>query len=69
MLARSRRFARPGLGRNVGRCHGEVMYSRKVGVLELFYDLVYVVLIGRAADHLARQANWHGVRDFAVVFG
>ena len=51
------------------RRHGEVLYSREVGFLELFYDLVYVVVIGRAAHHLAEHVDWIGVRDFALVFG
>ena len=45
------------------------MYTREVSFLELFYDLVYVVVIGRAAHHLAEHVDWGGVRDFAIVFG
>lgn len=55
--------------RSPPRRHGEVLYGREVSFLELFYDLVYVVLIGRAAHHLAEHVDWTGVRDFAVVFG
>jgi low temperature requirement protein LtrA len=51
------------------RRHGEVVYTREVSFLELFYDLVYVVVIGRAAHHLAEHVDWRGVRDFVVVFG
>jgi low temperature requirement protein LtrA len=51
------------------RRHGEVVYTREVSLLELFYDLVYVVLIGRATHHLAAHVDWRGVGDFAVVFG
>jgi low temperature requirement protein LtrA len=51
------------------RRHGEVVYTREVGFLELFYDLVYVVVIGRAAHHLAEHVDWRGVRDFIIVFG
>ena len=50
------------------RRHGEVVYTREVSFLELFYDLVYVVLIGRAAHHLAEHVDWRGVGDFVVVF-
>lgn len=50
------------------RRHGEVEYSREVSFLELFYDLVYVVLIARVAHHLAEHVDWAGVRDFAIVF-
>jgi hypothetical protein len=35
------------------RPHGEVIEDRRVGVLELFYDLVYVVLVGQIAHALA----------------
>ena len=49
------------------RRHGEVSYTREVGFLELFYDLVYVVLIGRATHHLAEHVDWAGVGDFAVA--
>jgi low temperature requirement protein LtrA len=51
------------------RRHGEVVYTREVGFLELFYDLVYVVLIARLAHHLAAHVDWRGVGEFAVVFG
>jgi low temperature requirement protein LtrA len=51
------------------RAHGEVIEDRRVGVLELFYDLVYVVLVGQIAHTLAEDVSWAGVRDFAVVFG
>ena len=51
------------------RRHGEVVYTREVSFLELFYDLVYVVLIGRAAHHLAEHVDWRAVGDFVVVFG
>ncbi len=44
------------------RRHGEVVYTREVSFLELFYDLVYVVVIGRAAHHLAEHVDWGGVR-------
>ncbi len=51
------------------RRHGEVAYRREVSFLELFYDLVYVVLIGRATHHLAAHIDWGNVANFAVVFG
>lgn len=51
------------------RPHGDVEYSRHVSFLELFYDLVYVVVIGQAAHHLSDHVGWTGVRDFAIVFG
>jgi low temperature requirement protein LtrA len=40
-----------------------------VGPLELFYDLVVVVLVGQAAHHLAEHLTWRGVGEFAALFG
>ena len=51
------------------RAHGDVIEGREVSVLELFYDLVYVVVISQAARHLSGQVTWAGVGKFAVVFG
>jgi low temperature requirement protein LtrA len=51
------------------RPHGEVLAHRTVSYLELFYDLVYVVLIARTAHHLAEHVTWRGVGEFALVFG
>ena len=51
------------------RAHGEIWADREVSFLELFYDLVYVVVIARAAHHLATHVSWQGVFDFVVVFG
>jgi low temperature requirement protein LtrA len=51
------------------RPHGEVIEDRTVSFLELFYDLVYVVLIARAAHTLADHPSWRGVFEFAAVFG
>ena len=51
------------------RPHGEVIEDRTVSFLELFYDLVYVVLIRQIAHTLAEDVSWSGVLDFAVVFG
>ncbi|WP_327591968.1 low temperature requirement protein A [Streptomyces chartreusis] len=51
------------------RRHGEVDTGRSVSFLELFYDLVYVVLIGQAAHTLAEDVSWRGTATFAVVFG
>ena len=51
------------------RPHGEVEYTREVSFLELFYDLVYVVVVSRTAHHLAEHLDGTGVRQFAVVFG
>jgi len=51
------------------RRHGEVFVEREVSFLELFYDLVYVVLIGHATHHLAGHIGGRSIVDFAVVFG
>ena len=51
------------------RAHGEAEIGRTVSFLELFYDLVYVVVIARAAHTLAEHLDWQGVLDFAAVFG
>lgn len=51
------------------RPHGEVERDRTVSFLELFYDLVFVVLIGQLAHHLAEHVSWDGVVGFSVVFG
>ncbi|MFK0158162.1 low temperature requirement protein A [Streptomyces sp. NPDC090493] len=50
------------------RAHGEQPRHRVVGPLELFYDLVVVVLVAQAAHHLADHLTWHGLGEFAVVF-
>ena len=51
------------------RAHGDVIEGREVSFLELFYDLVYVVVISQAAHHLAGHVTWAEVGRFAVVFG
>lgn len=51
------------------RPHGEVDEERTVSFLELFYDLVFVVLIAQIAHTLADDVTWEGVADFAIVFG
>jgi low temperature requirement protein LtrA len=50
------------------RPHGETIADRQVSVLELFYDLVYVAVIGQAAHHLATHVTIRGLAEFAVVF-
>ncbi len=51
------------------RAHGDVIEDRTVSFLELFYDLVYVVVIAQATHHLAEHIGWSGVAEFAVIFG
>jgi low temperature requirement protein LtrA len=50
------------------RAHGEIIADRQVSVLELFYDLVYVAVIGQAAHHLGEHVSVRGVAEFAVAF-
>ncbi|MEZ0094873.1 low temperature requirement protein A [Streptacidiphilus sp. EB129] len=51
------------------RPHGEQPRERVVGPLELFYDLVVVVLVAQAAHHLAGKLTWRGLGEYAAVFG
>jgi low temperature requirement protein LtrA len=50
------------------RSHGDTIADRQVSTLELFYDLVYVAVVSRAAHHLAEHVSLRGAADFAVVF-
>ena len=50
------------------RPHGETIPDRTVSVLELFYDLVYVAVIGQAAHQLAEHVSARGFVEFGVVF-
>ena len=50
------------------RAHGEIIADRQVSNLELFYDLVYVAVIGQAAHHLAEHVTVRGLAEFTVVF-
>lgn len=50
------------------RAHGEVIDDRTVSFLELFYDLVFVVLIAQIAHTLAGDVSWSGLLDFTVLF-
>ncbi len=51
------------------RAHGDAIVGREVSFLELFYDLVYVVVISQAAHHFSGDVTWAGAGRFAVVFG
>jgi low temperature requirement protein LtrA len=50
------------------RPHGQLRLDRSVGALELFYDLVVVVLVAQAAHHLAGHITATSVGEFSVVF-
>lgn len=51
------------------RRHGEPLLGRSVSYIELFYDLVFVVLVSQAAHTLAAHPGWAGAFDFAALFG
>ena len=51
------------------RAHGEIEAERTVSFLELFYDLVYVVVISQAARQLAGHVSLRGYLEFVVIFG
>lgn len=42
--------------------------SRKITWLELFYDLVYVAVIGRFSEYLQRHPDLHALGQMGVVF-
>lgn len=50
------------------RLRGDGEEERKVSWLELFYDLVFVVVISRLAHHLAAHPDASGALEFAVLF-
>jgi len=72
--------AADGVGRQAGksefkrwlssppRPHGAIIKDRTVSKLELFYDLVYVAVIGAASAHLATDISIRGFVEFAIVF-
>jgi len=47
---------------------GDGEEERKVSWLELFYDLVFVVVISRLAHHLAAHPDASGALEFVVLF-
>jgi len=51
------------------RPHGQSIVDRRVSYVELFYDLVFVVVISRASATLAHDVTPRGVLDFVVIFG
>lgn len=51
------------------RAHGEIESERRVSFLELFSDLVYVVVIAQAAKTLAGSVSPRGYLEFLVIFG
>src|SRR6266700_4307535 len=51
------------------RPHGAILFDRRVSFLELFYDLVYVAVIGQASHQLAEHISVRGAVEFAIIFG
>jgi len=51
------------------RAHGEVETERRVSFLELFSDLVYVVVISQAAHELSESVSLRAYLEFVIVFG
>src|SRR6266851_7122341 len=51
------------------RPHGAIRFDRRVSFLELFYDLVYVAVIGQASHQLAEHISVRGAVEFAIIFG
>jgi low temperature requirement protein LtrA len=51
------------------RPHGDVVEDCAVSFMELFYDLVFVVVIAQASHTFAEPVSWRGVGEFVVVFG
>src|SRR5438874_7117834 len=51
------------------RPHGATRFDRRVSFLELFYDLVYVAVIGQASHQLAEHISVRGAVEFAIIFG
>ena len=49
------------------RPHGSVIHNRRVSFLEVFYDLVYVGVIGQASHQLAQDISARGVVEFAII--
>jgi low temperature requirement protein LtrA len=46
----------------------ELERERRVSWLELFYDLVFVVVISRLSHHLAAHLDWQGLLGFVLLF-
>jgi low temperature requirement protein LtrA len=42
--------------------------ERKISWLELFYDLVYVIVISKITHYLAAHPSWDGLFDYAFMF-
>ena len=52
----------------VPRRAGEPLEHRQVSFLELFYDLVYVVIIAQLSHTFSHDITWEGVKNFSFMF-
>src|SRR5882672_9068243 len=43
--------------------------ERKISWLELFYDLVYVIVISKTTHHFAQHPDFNGLVYYVYVFG
>lgn len=50
------------------RPHGEVNEDRRVGFVELFYDLVFVVLVSQIAHEIGLHPSWEALWSYLVMF-
>ena len=50
------------------KLHTDDADAKRVTSLELFFDLIFVVVIARLAHHLAEHPDAAGVRDFVLLF-
>lgn len=56
-------------GEGEGLAAEEQAGERRVGVLELFFDLVFVLAITQVTAYLAAHLNWRGVAEGLVILG
>ncbi len=52
----------------VGSPEGDEVTERRVSWLELFSDLVFVVVIAELAHYLAGHISWGGVVGYVLLF-
>ncbi|MCX6389347.1 MAG: low temperature requirement protein A [Solirubrobacterales bacterium] len=57
------------VGDNGGSGTDEQTGERRVGVLELFFDLVFVLAITQVTAYLASHLNWRGVAEGLIILG
>ncbi len=50
------------------RKFSKLIEERRISWLELFYDLVYVIVISKATHRLAAHPGWEGLGDYLYLF-